>query len=97
MEFFTEIILDVFVEGAIGWMGERKAPLGLRIVIAAVLVLVYVGLFGGLMYGAITTGHPVLIVIMSLITAGVTALVVVTIAKQFKDKRRRIKKDRGAK
>lgn len=92
MEFFTEIILGIFVEGAIGLMGERKAPLGLRIVIAAILVLVYIGLFGGLMYGAITTGHPVPIVIMSLITAGVTALVVVAIAKQFKDKRRRIKK-----
>lgn len=97
MEFFTEIILGIFVEGSLGFIEEGKAPRGLRIVIAAILVLVYVGLFGGLMYGAITTGHPVPIVIMSLITAGATALVVVAIAKQFKDKRRRIKKGRDTK
>lgn len=97
MEFFTEIILGIFVEGSLGFIEEGKTPLGLRITVAAILVLVYVGLFGGLMYGAITTGHPVPIVIMSLITAGVTALVVVAIAKQFKDKRRRIKKGRDTK
>lgn len=84
MEFLFELLFEFFFEGAYALMGENKVPLGLRVLIAVIFFSVYVALFGVLMYGAISTKHPVPIVLMALIIVGVTAMVVIAIAKQFK-------------
>lgn len=73
MEFFTEIVLGIFVEGSLGFIEEGKAPRGLRITVAAILIAVWFGMFGSLIYGAIAFGHPVLIAFSVLLSVGATA------------------------
>lgn len=89
MEFFTEIILGVFVEGSLGFIEEGKAPRGLRITVAAILIAVWFGMFGGLIYGAIAFGHPVLIAFSVLLSVGATAWVVYEMMGRAKKARKK--------
>ena len=89
MEFFTEIILGIFVEGSLGFIDEGKAPRGLRIAVSAILIAVWLGLFGGLLYGAIIFGNPVLIAFAVLVTVGLTAWMICEIAKRLKQGRKK--------
>ncbi|MBQ3003614.1 MAG: hypothetical protein IJD82_07775 [Clostridia bacterium] len=89
MEFFTEIVLIIFVEGSLGFIEEGKAPRGLRITVAAILIAVWFGIFGGLIYGAITFGHPVLIAFAVLLSVGATAWMVYEMMGRAKKARKK--------
>ena len=50
MELILEILFDLIVEGSLEAVGEKKVPLVLRILAAAVLLVVFGGLVGVLLY-----------------------------------------------
>ncbi len=89
MDFLLEFLLELVFEGSFELLSEKKAPLGLRIAIAAVMLLVYVGLFGLLMYVAISTKHPFVIIFVTAVTVGITVMFVIAIIKQFKKSKKR--------
>jgi hypothetical protein len=50
MELILEILFDLIVEGSVEAVGEKKVPLVLRILAALVLIVVFGGLVGVLLY-----------------------------------------------
>jgi len=78
------LILDIFFEGSAELMGTKKVPLGLRIALAALLVLFYAGMFGLLMYVACSTGEVFVILFVTAVTVAITAMLVIAIIRQFK-------------
>ena len=91
MEFLFELLLDIFFEGSAELMGEKKVPFGLRIAIAALLILFCVGLFGLLLYIAFSTGSLLLILFVSAVTVALVTMLVIAVARQFKKSKGRNK------
>ena len=91
MEFLFELLLDIFFEGSRELIGTKKVPLGLRIAIAAILILFCVGSFGLLMYVAFSTGSLLLILFVSVVTVALVTMLVIAVIRQFK-KTKEIKK-----
>ncbi len=53
MDFVLELLLDIILEGCIETAEEKRVPVILRIICAALLILFYCGLVGILLFAAI--------------------------------------------
>ncbi len=53
MDFVLELLLDIILDGCIEAAEEKKVPVILRIICAALLILFYCGLIGILLFVAI--------------------------------------------
>ncbi len=50
MEFIFEFIFDLIVEGSVEVLGEKKVPVFLRILAGIIVILVYGGIVGLIVY-----------------------------------------------
>ena len=84
MEFILEILFDLIVEGSMEAVGEKKVPLVLRILAAVVLIVVFGGLVGVLLYIGISEKNWIVAVL------GVVIAIMIGLAV-----RKTMKKHRG--
>ena len=76
MDDLLEFLLDILVDGAINAAEDRRVPLWVRILLGAVLLVLFLGVSGLLMAAGIGTGRWGLTVLGALFlvfTAGMTA------------------------
>ena len=50
MEIILDILFELIVEGSLGAVGDKKVPLPLRILAAVLLIVVFGGLVGVMIY-----------------------------------------------
>ena len=63
MEFIFEFIFDLIVEGSVEVLGEKKVPVFLRILAGIIVILVYGGIVGLIVYLGISDKNWGLLVI----------------------------------
>ena len=76
MDDFLDLLLDILVDGAVGAVDSPRVPLWARILLGAVLLVLFLGVSGLLMAAGIGTGRWGLTVLGALFlvfTAGMTA------------------------
>jgi hypothetical protein len=74
MEFIFGILFELIIEGSIGAVGDKKVPLVLRILAAVILIVVFGGLVGILIYIGIDEKN------LPIFFCGVTVGVIVVLA-----------------
>ena len=89
MEYVIEFLFELIFEGCLEAVGEKKVPLIIRILCAAVLLLVFVGIAGILLYTSIVNESGVLLAF----TVFFILLIVFTLIYRIN----KIKKKRGKK
>lgn len=87
MDVILEIVLEVILEGAVDLSTDRKVPLPVRILLAAVLIALYLGLCGALLYLGIREDEPIVILIAVFIFL-MCAVAVICKYRQMKKTRR---------
>ena len=87
MDFVFELLAEIILEGCIGIAEEKRVPIVLRILCAAVLVIVYGGLIGIFIY--------VSIVNQSIAMFLITCLVAFIILSAFIHKFMKVRRNRG--
>lgn len=80
MDFIFELLFELILEGSIEAAGEKKVPLVLRILCAAVLVIVYVGLIGMFLHLAVVNRS----VPIFLITVALALIIIFAFGYKFK-------------
>ena len=81
MELILEILFDLIVEGSLESVGEKKVPLVLRILAAAVLIVVFGGLVGALLYIGISEKNWIVAVLGVVIALMIGLAVLRTVKK----------------
>ena len=89
MEYVIEFLFELIFEGCLEAVGEKKVPLIIRILCAAVLLLVFGGIAGILLYTSIVDESGVLLAF----TVFFILLIVFTLIYRIN----KIKKKRGKK
>lgn len=89
MEYVIEFLFELIFEGCLEAVGEKKIPLIIRILCAAVLLLVFGGIAGILLYTSIVNESGVLLAF----TVFFILLIVFTLIYRIN----KIKKKRGKK
>lgn len=89
MEYVIEFLFELIFEGCLEAVGEKKVPLIIRILCAAVLLLVFGGIAGILLYTSIVNESGVLLAF----TVFFILLIVFTLIYRIN----KIKKKRGKK
>ena len=46
MDMFIQVVLDLIMDGSMGTVGDKSAPMGLRIAAAVILAAAFCGLIG---------------------------------------------------
>ena len=73
MEIILDILFELIIEGSIGAVGDKKVPLLLRILAAVILVVVFGGLVGVLIYIGIDEKNWIILacgVVVAFVVAG---------------------------
>ena len=83
MFHIIEIILEFIFLGTIDAMSSKRVPLILRVLVATVLLVLYLGLFALLLVVGINTGSATLIVVAFVVLLLIAVLVIPKI-KQIK-------------
>ncbi|MBR4344007.1 MAG: hypothetical protein IKP88_15140 [Lachnospiraceae bacterium] len=84
MEIILEIIFEFIVEGSMGAVGDKKVPLAIRIVAAAVLIIIFGGLVGALLYIGISEKNWVVLALGVVIAIFVVIAIIQTVRKHRK-------------
>lgn len=63
MDMILEVILEIVLEGSFELSTDRKVPLPVRILLAVILIALYLGFCGLLLYLGIRESEPVVIAI----------------------------------
>jgi len=74
MEFIFEILFELIIEGSIGAVGDKKVPPVLRVLAAVILIVVFGGLVGTLIYIGIDEKN------LPIFICGVTVGIIVLVA-----------------
>ena len=84
MELILEIIMEVILEGCFKAATCKKLPLFVRVTFAILLLVVYISLFGGLLYLGIKTNSLILILLVSIVFILLTTLIIFKLVKKRK-------------
>lgn len=82
MELILEIIMEVILEGCFKAATCKKLPLFVRVTFAILLLVVYISLFGGLLYLGIKTNSLILILLVSIVFILLTTLIIFKLVKK---------------
>ena len=86
LDDIIEVVLELILDGMVEAANSKKAPMPIRIVLAAILGLLVLALFGLLLWVGISSGSVLLIVLSVVLLAACIAWVC------FKVKKYKIKK-----
>ena len=81
MELILEILFELIVEGSVEALGEKKVPLVLRILAALILIVVFGGLVGVLLYFGISNKDWVMVIFGVLVAFAIGLAVRKTVKK----------------
>ena len=86
LDDIVEVVLELILDGMVEAANSKKAPMPIRIALAAILGLLVLALFGLLLWVGISSGSVLLIVLAVVLLAACIAWVC------FKVKKHKIKK-----
>ena len=93
MDFIFDIIFELILEGSFGAVEDRKVPMGLRVLAATVLILIFGGIIGGLIVSGIIEKNYVSIAIGAVIAIWIIAVVAGSIKKRRNGKNKTVSHD----
>ena len=93
MDFIFDIIFELILEGSFGAVEDRKVPMGLRVLAATVLILIFGGIIGGLIVSGIIEKNYVSIAIGTVIAIWIVAVVAGSIKKRRNGKNKTVSHD----
>lgn len=82
MQFILEFILGIIIEGSFEASNSKKVPLPLRILFAAFLAVLYLAIFGVLLWFGIISKSVLVIALVSVVFVAVTVLLI----REFKSR-----------
>ena len=84
MEIILDILFELIIEGSIGAVGDKKVPLPLRILAAVILVVIFGGLVGVLIYIGIDEKNWIIVICGVVVAIAVIGAVWQTVRKHRK-------------
>ena len=84
MDDFIELILELILDGAIEAAGSKRVPTPVRILLAAIILILVFGVCGLLIYIGVDTGNAGLTVLGTAIAVVFIVLAIVKIRKHKK-------------